>query len=108
MELRSHLRSAAEDPAYAHLLQAHFFADRFEQFRRREHALDLMGLQQNERLLDDVLLVSLRFLNVAALEELDHPPRIKIKPETNSTTMLRQMLHREPQPPRTAGTHHDP
>ena len=55
MELRRHLGAAAEHAADAHLLQRHFLAQRLEQLRRREQALDVVvRAQERQGLIDHV------------------------------------------------------
>src|SRR5262245_1952248 len=55
-----------------------------------------------------MLLVSLGLVNLAALDQLDHPPRVEIHAETDAAAMLGEVLDGEPQPPWTARPHHDP
>src|ERR1700693_2422126 len=92
MELRRHLRAAAEHPCNAHLLQRYLLAKSFQQFGRGEQAADIVRAQQREPLFDDVQLVGLGLVEFAALEELDDPARIEIGHETDAAAVLRQML----------------
>src|SRR5262249_43961720 len=98
MELRSHLGATAEHALDASLLERDTLAQRFEQLGRREHALDVMRLQNRQRLIDTVTLILLCPRDVALLEQLDHPARIEIDAEADAAAVLAQMLDRQPQP----------
>ena len=64
-------------------------AERFEQLRRGEHALDVVpGREDRQRLVDAVLLVRLQVLHPALLDELDDPPRIEIDAEADAAAVL--------------------
>src|SRR5580658_10521884 len=52
--------------------------------------------------------VCLELIHGAPLDKLDYPAGIKIHAETDPAAMLAQMLHREPKPPRTGGSQHQP
>ena len=78
-------------------------AQRLEQLRRGEHALDVVpGAEDRDRLIDAVLLVRFEVLHPALLDQLDDPPRIEIDAEADAAAVLGEMLDRQPQPPRAA------
>src|ERR1051326_5018408 len=109
MKLRRHFSAAAKDTGDSHLLQRHFLAKRFEQFGSREETANVVvSLQQREALLHNVLLVLLGHLWLAHLEQLDDPARIEIDHETDTATMLRQVLDRETQPTWTSWPERQP
>ena len=109
MELRRHLGAAAEHAGDAGLLQRDALAQRFEQLRRGEQALDgVVRLEERQRLVDDVALVELHHLHLAHLDQLDHPARIEIDHEADAAAMLREMFDGEPQPARAARADHQP
>ncbi len=109
MELGRHLGAAAEDARDAQLLQRHPLAQRFEELRRGEDALDVVvRLHQRQRLVDDVALVELHFLEGVALQELDHPARVQVHAETDSAAVLAEVLDGQSQAARAAGADRDP
>ena len=78
-------------------------------FGRREHAADVVaGLQNRDRLVDDVILVGLEVLGPALLDQLDDPARIEIDAEADPAAVLAQMLDGEPQAPGTRRPEHQP
>ena len=84
-------------------------AQRLEQLRRGEHALDVVaGAKDRQRLVDAVLLVRFEVLHPALLDELDDPARIEIDAEADAAAMLGQVLDRQPQPPRAGRAEHQP
>ena len=88
--LRRELGAAREDAGDAHLPdgRAHRLEpqrQRLEQLGRREHAADVVaGLQDRDRLIDDVILVGLEVLAPSLLDQLDHPPRVEIHTEADA------------------------
>ena len=66
------------------------------------------GLQDRHRLVDDVILVGLEVLAPPLLDQLDDPAWIEIDAETDPAAILRQVLDRQAQPPRSGRTEHQP
>ena len=85
------------------------FAKRLEQFRSREHALDVMSRgQHGDSLVDAVLLVFFQVFHPSLFDQLDDPARIQVDAETDAAAMLSQMLDGQSQPTRSARTEHQP
>src|SRR6202011_3356312 len=88
--LRRKLRAARENSLDADLAdtRAHRFEPErqgFEQLWRGEHALDVVaGLENRDRLIDDVILIGLQMLGPPLLDQLDHPARIEIDAEADA------------------------
>ena len=83
--------------------------ERLEQFRRGEHAPDVVPrLENGHRLIDDVRLVGLEVLAPAFLDQLDDPARIEVDAEADAAAILREVLDRQPQPPRARRPEHQP
>ena len=104
VELRRHLRAAAEDARDPELLERDLLAERLEQLRRREQAADASwALQQGQGLVDHVLLVRSIIGHLAHLDELDDPARVEVHHEADAAAVLREVLDGEAQPARTRG-----
>jgi hypothetical protein len=67
-----------------------------------------VSLEKRQRLVDAVLFVTLGFLNVAALNELDDPARVEIDTEGDAAAMLREMLDSEAEAAGAAGAEVQP
>ena len=68
MKLRRHFSATTKHSRYPHLLQRHFFAQRFQQLGSGEQATNvLVSTKQREPLFDDVLLVLFGHLWLAQL-----------------------------------------
>ena len=92
------------DPSFSSRL-----AQRVEQLRRGEHALDVVpGGEDRHRLIDAVLLVRLQVLHPALLDELDDPARVEVDAEADAAAVLAQVLDRQPQPARAGRPEHQP
>ena len=66
------------------------------------------GLENRDRLIDDVILVGLQVLAPALLDQLDHPARIEVDAEADAAAILREVLDRQAKAPRTGRTEHQP
>jgi hypothetical protein len=74
MELRRHFGAAAEDAADAGLLERNPLGQRLQQLWRDEQTTDgVVGLQQRQRLIDDVPLVGFHLFHQPRFDQLDHP-----------------------------------
>ena len=79
-------------------------AQGLEQLGGGEEALDVVvGLQEGEGLVDDVALVELHLLHLAALDELDDPARVEVDHEADAAADLAEVLDGEAQAARARG-----
>jgi hypothetical protein len=104
VELGRHLGAAAEDPLDPQLLERGLLAQRLEELGGREQAPDvLVGLEQGQGLVDDVLLVPLHLPDLAGLDQLDHPAGVEVDLEADPAAELAEVLHGQAQTARAGG-----
>lgn len=108
MELGRYFGAAAEHAFDAVVGEVDLLAEGFEELRRGEHALDFIGAEDGERLVDAVLLVELGFADFATFDELDDPARIEIDAEGDAAAVLGKVLDGQAQAARAGGAEHEP
>src|SRR5437588_326675 len=78
-----------------------------EELGRGEHALDVVvGGEDGDGLIDDVVLIRLQVLHPAFLDDLDDPARVEIDAEADAAAELGEMLDRQAQAARARGAEH--
>ena len=106
--LRRHRGAAAEDAADAGFVKVDFFAERFKELGRGEHAADFAVFQDHHRLINDVVHVGAGLVKMFVADHLLDPARIQINEVTGTAANVREMFDREPQPARAGGPDHQP
>jgi hypothetical protein len=100
------VRAPTEDSGDSGGLERDLLAQRLEELRSDEEALDpRVGLDQRERLIHHVVLVGLGHLDPPLLDALDDPPRVQIEEEADAAAHLGEVLHREAQAAGPGGPH---
>src|SRR5262249_20133121 len=106
--LRRHRRASAKHTANSCFPQIDFLAERFEQLRCRKQSRNLAMLQYRHTLIDDVIHISTRDIELLLRNNLLHPTRIEIDEVTGTATKVRQMLDGQTQTTRTSRPNHQP
>src|SRR5262249_1409509 len=111
---RRELGSAGKDSGDPRLFDARasigkLLGQSFEQLWSCEHAADVVpGLENRDRLFDDMGFIFVEHFGFAPLDQLDDPPGVQIHTEADAAPVLTQVLDREPEPSRPGWTKHQP
>jgi hypothetical protein len=89
-------------------VNVHFFRQRFEQLRRCKESAHFAVLQNGHRLVHHVIHILAGHVELLRRNHLFHEAGIEIDEVTRAAPHVRQMLDRQPQPPRSCRPHHQP